>query len=38
MSDVEVLDLHLGYTYTDNPTIMQSTAVKIALSNRLERF
>ena len=28
MSDVEVLDLRPGQTYTDNPVIMQSTGLK----------
>lgn len=28
MSDVEVLDLRIGQTYTDNPVIMQATGFK----------
>ncbi|MBI0110782.1 YopX family protein [Lactobacillus sp. W8093] len=35
MSDVEVLDLRSGQTYTDDPVIMQSTGLKDAIGKEI---
>ena len=35
MSNVEVLDLRPGQTYTDNPVIMQSTGLKDAIGKEI---